>query len=353
MIDEVADVAIAVPTRLEDALSPDWLGQALGPVSGGAEVNAVEVVEVLRTVATKARFAVTFAGHPDKQAFCLKGLLDVDEATARGGPTCVREADFYGVIAPQVAVRVPDCLVRVIDRERQQAIIIMRDLIADGAQFCSALEPLGAGEAAASLEQLAHLHAGSGLLAEAPWITRRIADLAEARYVTVPQLQQLLDGRRGEGLPAPVRNAERLVAGMRSLAERDGQRRQFLVHGDSHAGNLYRTGEGFGLIDWQLLQRGGWALDVAYHIAAVLPVEVAEAEERALLDHYLTVARGLGCELPPRDEAWLEYRESVLYGYYLWSITRRVEPAIIELFVQRLGSAVARHESHRLLGLPA
>jgi hypothetical protein len=343
----------AVPATLAEALDPAWLSRALAPVSGGAAVTSVECVEVLRTVATKARFTVTFEDRPGTHAFCLKGLLDVDAMTARGGPTCVREADFYGLIGPNVAVRVPDCVAAVIDRQRQQAIIIMRDLIAEGARFCSALEPLTADQAAASLEQIARLHAGSPLLDQSPWINRRIADLAEAKYVTVQQLQDMLDGPRGEGLPPGVRNAERLVEGMRALAARDGERRQFLVHGDSHAGNLYQTADGPGLIDWQLLQRGGWALDVAYHVAAVLPVEVAEREERVLLDHYLATARALGCELPEREEAWLQYRESALYGYYLWAITRRVEPAIITLFVQRLGSAVARHESHRLLGLAA
>ena len=337
-----------VPVGLEQALDPHWLSRALG-----TEVLAVSCTEVLRTVATKVRFFVTFAGSDERRGFCLKGLLDVDEATARGGPTCVREADFYSFVAPKVTTRVPDMVTSVVDRGNQQAVVIMRDLIVDGATFCTALDPLTRDDAASSLEQIARLHAASSLLDEAPWITRRIADLAQARYVTVEQLQDMLDGPRGEGLPSGTRNAERLVAGMRALASADQKRPEFLVHGDSHAGNLYRTAGGMGLIDWQLLQRGGWALDVAYHIAAVLPVEVAETEERTLLDHYLTVAKTLGCTMPERDEAWRQYRQAVLYGYYLWAITRRVEPPIIERFVQRLGAAVTRHDSHRLLGLPA
>ncbi|MDB5725168.1 MAG: serine kinase, partial [Novosphingobium sp.] len=40
-----------------------------------------------------------------------------------------------------------------------------------------------------------------------------------------------------------------------------------------------------------------------------------------------------------------------IYGFYLWSITRRVDPPIIELFVNRLGMAVTRHDSHALLGV--
>ena len=47
----------------------------------------------------------------------------------------------------------------------------------------------------------------------------------------------------------------------------------------------------------------------------------------------------------------LWYREAVIYGYYLWSITRRVDPPIINLFVGRLGAAVTRHQTHALLGI--
>jgi hypothetical protein len=340
-----------VPKTTAHALSPEWLRQALTGVSKGSAITQVECVEVIRTVATKIRFTVKFEDLTGAHAFCLKGLLDADEMTARGGPTMVREADFYGQIAQHIDVRIPECVVQVVDREAQQAIIIMRDLIADGARFCTALEPFTIEQVAASLGQIARLHARRDLVETSPWITRRIAELAKAQYVPQDQLQDLLDGPRGMHLPPSVRNAPRLIAAMRALAERDAERPHFLVHGDSHAGNIFSTPDGPGLIDWQLLQRGGWALDVAYHISAALPVDVAEKEERALLARYLDMMRGFGCEMPDADTAWLQYREAAVYGYYLWSITRRVDPAVINLFVTRLGSAVTRHESHKLLGV--
>lgn len=343
---------LAVPATLEAALDPAWLTQALAPVSGGRAVTAVETVEVLRTVATKVRFTVNFDGGSEIGAFCIKGLLDVDEMTARGGATMIREADFYTKVGPKVAVRTPVCVATITDRTAMQGIVVMRDLIAAGARFCSALEPFTADAAAASLDQLAALHAGRTMLDEMAWITPRVSELARMQYISVETLQELLDGRRGEGLADAVKNAERLGAGMRALAERDAGRPQFLVHGDAHAGNIFRDAEGrTGLIDWQLLQRGGWALDLAYHICAVLPVELAEREERKLLDHYLGTMRGLGCDMPEPEEAWRQYREAAIYGFYLWSITRRVDPPIIELFVNRLGMAVTRHESHALLGV--
>ena len=343
---------LPIPATVDGVLDPAWLTRVLADETGATAVETVEISEIIRTVATKIRFKATFAGAAEPRAFCIKGLFDVDEMTARGGATMIREADFYTKVGPQVAVRTPACVAVVTDRTAMQGIVIMRDLIADGARFCTALEPFSADQAAASLDQIAGFHAGRGLLDAMPWIAPRVGDLAKMQYISLETLQDLLDGKRGEGLSPAVRNAERLGAGMRALAQRDAARPQFLVHGDAHAGNIFRDAEGrTGLIDWQLLQRGGWALDLAYHICAVLPVELAEREERALLDHYLAAMRALGCEMPDREEAWRQYREAAIYGFYLWSITRRVDPPIVELFVNRLGMAVTRHGSHALLGV--
>jgi hypothetical protein len=346
-----AQPAIAVPATLEAALDPAFLSQALASVSGGAAVTSVETVELLKTVATKVRFAVTFGDSDEKQGFCLKGLLDVDEMTARGGSTCVLESDFYCKVAPVVNVRVPDAVAVVTDREAQQSIQIMRDLIAGGAHFCSALDAFDADQALASLGQLSSLHAASSFLEGAPWIKPRAAELARANYVSPEQLQELMDGPRKQGVPAHVLNAAKLIDGVKALADRDEVRRQFMIHGDSHAGNNFRTADGPGLIDWQLLQRGGWALDVAYHLCAVLPVELAEKEERRLMGEYLAMMKGHGFDMPAEEDAWSQYREAVMYGYYLWAITKRVDPPIIKLFFHRLGNAAARHDSFALLGV--
>jgi Ser/Thr protein kinase RdoA (MazF antagonist) len=248
-------------------------------------------------------------------------------------------------------MRVPACVGVAIDHEEGCGVLIMRDLVADGARFCSALEPFTPGLAAQSLEQIARLHVASALLEHAPWVPCRIQELAQTRSFTPEGVQTLLDDPRGEGLPARTRSAALLFAGMRALADRNANRPQTLLHGDCHAGNLYLTADGPGFTDWQLIQHGNWAFDVAYHIAAILPVDVAEREERALLDHYLATLRSLGGETPGREDAWDEYRRAQVYGYFHWAITRRVEPRIIRIFIERLGAGVTRHETYRLLGL--
>jgi hypothetical protein len=41
----------------------------------------------------------------------------------------------------------------------------------------------------------------------------------------------------------------------------------------------------------------------------------------------------------------------VVHGFYQWAITRFTKEAITEVCVQRLGAAVDRHDSYRLLGV--
>lgn len=341
---------VSVPSTLQQATDPTWLQGALAPVIGGAAIDSVETVEVIRTMATKVRFRVKHAHGSDD--FCLKGFLDVDAGNAAGGSTMIREADFYGEIAPKVQMRLADCVVKVVDRAGQSGAIIMRDLITtQGAQMCNALMPLGVDVLTGTLTQLAALHAGGALLQSSPWITHRVLQNATKPHLSVATIQELFDGPRSEGLPTHVTNAERLMKALKSLADRDLQRPQSLVHGDCHAGNVFLTDAGPGFLDWQLIQRGHWALDVAYHINALLPVDVAEKEERHLLRHYLQAAQALDTAVPDFDEAFTQYREAVVYGFYLWAITRRVAPELTNMSNYRLGAAVARHESYRLLGV--
>jgi hypothetical protein len=346
-----AQPACPVPATVEQALDPAWLSTALAEVSGGRAVTSVQQVEYIKTMATKVRFTVTFEGSDNSHAFCVKGLLDLDEGNSSLGSTCVAEADFYCKLAPQMQVRVPECLVAVIDREAQNATIIMRDLIVGRATFCSALDIFTADDAASSLSQLAGLHASQGLLAKESWVQPRASQIARSMGFTGEMIQGLMDDPRGDNLTAEVRSGDNILAAMRAFADRSDQRPQFLLHGDSHAGNIFRTADGLGLIDWQVIQHGGWALDVAYHLNAVLPVEIAEAEERRLLGDYLARMRAAGIEMPDDEQAWTQYREGVAYGLFMWAITRRVDPPIIHRFTDRLGKAAMRHDTFRLLGV--
>src|SRR5438309_182640 len=69
-----------------------------------------------------------------------------------------REANFYTELSSRISVRSPSLVAAPMEREAEFAIVIMRDLIVEGARFCTALEPFDANMTARSLEQLARLH---------------------------------------------------------------------------------------------------------------------------------------------------------------------------------------------------
>ena len=124
-----------------------------------------------------------------------------------------------------------------------------------------------------------------------------------------------------------------------------------MIHGDAHAGNIFETSGGPGLIDWQLVQRGVWAADVAYHIGAVLDIDDRRRSEFDLLRHYLTRLSIYGVEPPAWEEALVQYRRYLAYGLHLWAMTQFVDDNITTQFVQRLGQAVADNESFQLLSV--
>lgn len=334
-------------------LSPEWLTALLGERHPEAVVTGVEVSERIETVATKVRFRLTYAetvdGAPD--ALCAKGYFN-PETRRRGAPRV--EADFYRLFADTLPVRTPRWVHAAVDEETGHPLVIMHDLVAAGARFGDPLAGFTAGQAAGTLDQLAALHVAtsSGAKADecAAAFPPRLASLA--RHFTAEQLQTLLDDGRAEGVPADILDAERILAAMGAMVRLGAGQRNCLVHGDVHTGNIYATADGEpGLIDWQVVQFGAWALDVGYHLAAVLdPDDLAESE-RGLVDHYLDRVAAHGGTPPRRDEAWSAYRSHLPYGFYLWGITRSVHRPITERHTRRLGHAVARHGSLGLLGV--
>ncbi|MER5181507.1 phosphotransferase [Streptomyces sp. NPDC002896] len=332
-------------------LSPEWLTAVLAQCHPGAVVARVEVTDRLETVATKLRFRVEYADETADapSALCAKGYLN--PVTRRR--TTPAEADFYRLLATNLPVRTPPCVHAAVDDETGHPLVLMHDLTAAGARFGDPLVGFRTEQAAGTLDQLAALHAatwGSTKADLANAFPPRIASLA--RHMGAEQLQLQLDDGRAPGVPSDLRRADRLLAAMAGLARLDGGHPRCLVHGDLHTGNVYETADGDpGLIDWQVVQHGVWALDVAYHIAAVLDPDERAHSERDLLDHYLDRLAAHGGTPPTRDEAWWAYRAHLPYGFFLWAITRAVDRPIVEHLTDRLGGAVAWHDSFALLGV--
>ena len=343
----------AAPLTVDEVLSPPWLDTVLAPRYPGVRVGATAVTESLVTIASKVRFDVTYAANPTgaPDALCVKGYFAPESASfASLGQM---EARFYSEVAPRVDVNVPPCVHTGIDPDTGHGIVVMEDLVAGGATFLTPLSPYSVDQTAATLEQLARLHAAgrAGLTADdTDWLAPRLTGYLE--YVTEDRLQSQLDDGRAGGVAPEIRRADRLRAGLGVLAEHSAAAAACLVHGDAHAGNLYLDATGApGLIDWQVVQWGAWELDVAYHVGAVLDIADREAHEQALLAHYLDAVRAHGGAPPSPADAWDAYRGALVYGYFMWGITQRVARPVVETHVRRLAAAVQHHDSFDRLGV--
>ena len=125
-----------------------------------------------------------------------------------------------------------------------------------------------------------------------------------------------------------------------------------VLHGDTHSGNAYLDAEGRACwFDWQVVQRGHWSVDVAYHLGTVLTIEDRRAHEVELLEHYLAELASHGVTAPSFDEAWDAYTLGFTWGYFLWAITRISSRAVVLLHIPRLGAALTDHDTFRRLGV--
>jgi hypothetical protein len=338
----------AVRTTLDAVLDTDWLTEVLDDVGDGERVVAVEVVDSSKTLATKVRFRATIEradGSRDSRAYCVKAHLD-----GTPGADLLSEAHFYGELAPMLEVRSPRAYYAALDHDAQQAMVIMDDVVAEGGTFLGAHTPYSLDTTRDTLGQLARLHAttwGCEHVADLSWLAPRITGMAD--FYPEDLLQSLLDDGRGPDLAPPLRSAANLQEAMRRTGAHDVT---CVIHADPHSGNSYLDAEGRACwLDWQIVQRGNWSTDIAYHLATVLDIDTRRAHEADLLRHYLRELESLGGIAPSWEDAWEQYTLGFSYGYFLWVITRISSRAVVLIHIPRLAAALTDHDTFHRLGV--
>jgi len=80
-----------------------------------------------------------------------------------------------------------------------------------------------------------------------------------------------------------------------------------LLHGDSHLGNFFRSGDDMGMLDWQAAHWGKGIRDVQYFLIDSLPEDILAAHERELVAYYVQRRALHGSPVDP-EQIWQEYR---------------------------------------------
>jgi hypothetical protein len=336
---------VPVPDTLEQALSPAWLTAALRPRFPCIEITAVVPGPIVDRISTNARFVIEGANGLST-ALCVKGYFNEIGRTARyvGAP----EAGFYRDLAAATGVRTLRSVYADIDPTTRHGVVITEDVVAQGATFLDGNSLYTPDQTAQTLAEFARLHAATWAApqyAETEWLAPRLGRVLDVwgMPTTLDIIGRNFDGPNGKRMPDEVRDAHWLVDAYRDLAT-TASGPWCVVHGDAHVGNLFLDAAGkASLVDWQLVQRGRWYFDVGYHIASTLTVPERRRTERDLLRHYLDALTSHGVTPPPWDEAWPAIAGGMLHGLFLWGITTKVQPGIIETLLHRLGTAVADH----------
>jgi hypothetical protein len=350
--------AVKVPETLAELLSPDWLTGALQRRYPGTRVTGVIPGPVSTRISTNAFFRVECAGTPPvglPANLCAKGYF-ADTGNAAYRAAGESESLFYRDLAESIGARTLHSVYADLDPDTRNGVVITEDVAAAGATFVDPLNPRSPAQVAASLEQYVTMHArtwNAASVGQAEWLAPRIATSLRVRGAA--EIQAQFDGPIGTGVPNQARHAEELVGSYRALTAITAAAPSWcLLHGDAHTGNLYTDAGGRpGLLDWQLVQRGAWYIDVGYHIASSLSVEDRRRSERDLLVHYLNGLTSHGVAAPTWDEVWFGLCCGIVYGLFLWSITQKVKPEITTTLLGRLGTAAADHDVYRIVRAPS
>ncbi|MBS9372266.1 phosphotransferase family protein [Rhodococcus sp. B50] len=345
-----------VPDTLDEALSPQWLTAALQPRYPGIEVQRVAPGPIVDRVSTNARFTIECAGGiPPGMSphLCVKGYFNEQgrETRAAGEP----EACFYRDLASQIKVRTLWSLYADFDEHTRHGVVITEDIVAQGGTFLDAGSSFTPDQVAESLEQFARLHAatwGNARWERQQWLSPRLTGALRAFGVEeiTARIHRNFHGPNGRRVPDDLRDAPRLVKAYQglvgALAAEHSSAQWCVIHGDAHVGNIYLDGRRRpSLVDWQLVQRGMWYMDVGTHIATALTVDDRRRTERDLLAHYLGCLASYGVEPPTADAAWRALGRGIVRGLYLWGITVKVEPRLIEILLHRLSTAAVDHDA--------
>lgn len=307
-----------------EAVTPAWVTSAICSRHPGAVVD--EVAVALRDDGTnrRARLALSYSSGTGPATVFAKAV-DPDHADLVALTSGLYHEPRLFMSEVTLPLDHPMVYRAEIDEDRRDFLILMEDVAARGADPRDATRPLTIAQAARGLRGLAALHS-------AFWDERLTGnstlDWVEP-FVPFAGLElaplDIAYQRLGDSVPAEIIKLTgqdlfgniwaRYIGGLTAGP-------QTLLHGDPHIGNTYvLPDDGVGFLDWQMVRRGNWSLDVGYFLQGALTIADRRAAERDLLDEYRAALDLSAAELPSSEEIWLRYRASVAHGLAIWIAT--------------------------------
>jgi aminoglycoside phosphotransferase (APT) family kinase protein len=337
---------LTIPNGWEE-ITPAWMTEAIRGRHPDAVVSDIAVV--LRDDGTnrRARLELTYSAGSGPATVFAKAAdpAHVELVALTSGLFHEPRLFASGVVLP---LDHPAVYTAIIDEEGSDFLMIMEDVVARGADPRDSTRPMTVDQAANGVRGLAKLHSEywGDRISDNPalgWVEPFIP-FAGLEFAPL----EIAHERLGDSVPAeiPAMTGTDLFVDIwaryiRTLTAAP----QTLLHGDPHIGNTYvLPDDTVGFLDWQMVRRGNFSLDLGYFLQGALSIEDRRRHERDLLGEYRSALGLSNDEIPTADEIWLRYRASVAHGLAIWIATLSggdawQRPEICLAFAQRYAAA--------------
>lgn len=328
-MDPRVDTHIKAPASLDD-ITAGWMTEALSQQYPNVRVETCSIVDVIWGMAGKARVSLTYnaAGREAR----LPPTMIIKAGFGRFPPemdwTYSVEVWAYRHVVPNIEVNTPHCYFAGIDASGR-SVMAIEDLAPRNVTFCRVLNPLNYRQAASFLDAYARIHArwwGSPDLlpgGRLGFLKKTLDPDAVGfwmDYCLDPvHWDEIMARPRSKSFPASILSRDGMARALLAFKAMHDVEPLCVNHGDEHLNNLFLEQDGRpGILDWQS-RKAPWHMSVAYFIAGALDIENRRKWEQALLATYIErLAHYRAAPALDYDEAWLAYRRSLIWGYFIW-----------------------------------
>jgi aminoglycoside phosphotransferase (APT) family kinase protein len=314
---------LSIPRDWEE-ITPAWMTDALRSRHPDAVVGDVQVV--LRDDGTnrRARLGLTYSAGTGPATVFAKAVDPEHAELVALTSGLFHEPRLFnaGVVLP---LDHPAVYAAIIDEDASDFLMIMEDVVARGADPRDSTRPMTVDQVASGVGGLAKLHSefwGDRITSDPAlsWVEPFVA-FAGLEYAPL----EIAHERLGDSVPAEIPTMTGTDLFVDIWARYIGtltEAPQTLLHGDPHIGNTYvLPDDTVGFLDWQMVRRGNFALDLGYFLQGALTIEDRRRSERDLVEEYRGALSLPADDMPSADEVWLRYRASVAHGLAIWIAT--------------------------------
>jgi hypothetical protein len=347
---------LSLPVEI-DGITAEWLEAALSGYAPGVRVRGFEMVDFINTTCTKIRLRLDLdnnrADAPIPETVILKGGFEPHSRKMWGMHK--NEALSYATLMPQLGLRVPTPYFAAWDEEHLQGIVIMEDLVARGASFCSPLRPHGYEHTDRRIRALARFHAQTWDSPEIrpggrwDWLSDMPNNwhLYFDEYLKPEVWNHYVGSPRGAAVSTEFHDRDWMYDALDRMAAFANTLPYCANHGDTHIGNQYVDVDGEpGFFDC-IACAGPGMIEVAYHLGCALDLATRRKYEGALVQAYLSELAAHGVTPPSFDDAMHQYAVFLAFGYAIFIINEAVfqTEANNTAYTARFGQAMLDHDT--------